>query len=381
MIRAGGWKETVHILFVSDPRFYEQLWPNVSELRKQGCKLHYWHVWDNGPAPFFNRYIPRAVDTLLSISKSTHHGMQKVIATTQGELGELRLAEHAFSPSGPYLPLELGKPQIDQLRRRWFKTTFPGRFVFLWDNKNFWRKVPGHMLYAFALARKEQPNIALVMKTNAAPFYNQGAGQDLIECASRFGLELGKDLVFVDDHELTSEDMNQLYNATDATINVAHSEGFGLSTLCALMAGRPIIANLTGGLRSQLGAPTIYEPGGEGPARGQDHLLLADHGIGVWPNNRHIIDSPPAPFIWEEHSHADDVARAIVAMATVPSVEGAYEAMCKAAREYALKHFSLDELLAVFEDVFANNKVRAASQITIVDPFESETSLVDMAIR
>ena len=44
-----------------------------------------------------------------------------------------------------------------------------------------------------------------------------------------------------------------LYNMADVTINIASNEGFGLGTAESLMAGVPIIVNVTGGLQDQCG--------------------------------------------------------------------------------------------------------------------------------
>ena len=52
---------------------------------------------------------------------------------------------------------------------------------------------------------------------------------------------------------LDENDMNMLYNISDVTINIASNEGFGLGTAESLMAGTPIVVNVTGGLQDQCG--------------------------------------------------------------------------------------------------------------------------------
>ena len=44
-----------------------------------------------------------------------------------------------------------------------------------------------------------------------------------------------------------------LYNIADVTVNMASNEGFGLSGAESLIAGTPIINNVTGGLQDQCG--------------------------------------------------------------------------------------------------------------------------------
>ena len=53
--------------------------------------------------------------------------------------------------------------------------------------------------------------------------------------------------------KLDSKQLNQLYNIGDVTINIASNEGFGLGTAESLIAGTPIIVNVTGGLQDHCG--------------------------------------------------------------------------------------------------------------------------------
>ena len=49
--------------------------------------------------------------------------------------------------------------------------------------------------------------------------------------------------------KLDDKELNFLYNIADVTLNMASNEGFGLGTAEAVMAGTPIIVNVTGGLQ------------------------------------------------------------------------------------------------------------------------------------
>ena len=54
-------------------------------------------------------------------------------------------------------------------------------------------------------------------------------------------------------NKLEPKHINYLFNIVDVTINIASNEGFGLGTCESLMAGTPIIVNVTGGLQDQCG--------------------------------------------------------------------------------------------------------------------------------
>ncbi len=51
------------------------------------------------------------------------------------------------------------------------------------------------------------------------------------------------------------EQMNMLYNLMDACILISSNEGWGLSLTEAMMCGKPIIANVTGGMQDQMDQP------------------------------------------------------------------------------------------------------------------------------
>ena len=57
--------------------------------------------------------------------------------------------------------------------------------------------------------------------------------------------------MFIYTDRLDEKEMNILYNVADVTINIASNEGFGLATAESLMAGTPIVVNVTGGLQDQ----------------------------------------------------------------------------------------------------------------------------------
>ena len=59
--------------------------------------------------------------------------------------------------------------------------------------------------------------------------------------------------VYFSAEKLDDKQLNFLYNIADVQINIASNEGFGLGTAEALMAGTPMIVNVTGGMQDQCG--------------------------------------------------------------------------------------------------------------------------------
>ena len=56
--------------FMTDPRFYGWLWDMENEIRPL-VPMVYYHVWDNFPAPMFNRKYYLSNDRICAISKLT----------------------------------------------------------------------------------------------------------------------------------------------------------------------------------------------------------------------------------------------------------------------------------------------------------------------
>ena len=72
MIRSILRNEKPDILWMmTDPRFYEWLWQIENEIRPL-CPIVYYHVWDNFPAPHFNKKFYESNDHIMTISKLTH---------------------------------------------------------------------------------------------------------------------------------------------------------------------------------------------------------------------------------------------------------------------------------------------------------------------
>jgi glycosyltransferase involved in cell wall biosynthesis len=121
--------------------------------------------------------------------------------------------------------------------------------------------------------------------------------------------------------------MNVLHNISDFYVNIACNEGFGLGTLEAMMAGKPIIALKTGGMTKQ-----IVRDSGE------------CNGIGLDPEVRNLVGSQAVPYIYEDHISNDTVAKAFMEMYEWGPDKRKEEG--KKALEYAKQTFDYDSMIA-----------------------------------
>ena len=110
--------------------------------------------------------------------------------------------------------------------------------------------------------------------------------------------------------------MNCLYNLADVTLNMASNEGFGLGTCESLMAGTPIIVNVTGGLQDQCGfqdddgnllTPDDYtELGSNHRGRYKTH---GEWVKPIYPTSISLQGSVPTPYIWDDRCQPEDAAK------------------------------------------------------------------------
>ena len=89
------------LFFFTDPRFFGWLWEMEDEVRAT-CPMIYWHVWDNDPAPEFNRPFYDSTDHIVALSLKTY-----------GLLQDLKQQNFCYIPHS--LPADVFKPLPEQL--------------------------------------------------------------------------------------------------------------------------------------------------------------------------------------------------------------------------------------------------------------------------
>jgi len=116
--------------------------------------------------------------------------------------------------------------------------------------------------------------------------------------------------------KLDTKFLNYMYNKASVTINIASNEGFGLGTAESLMAGTPILVNVTGGLQDQCGFKK--EDGSYltendyytewGSNHDGKYKECGEWAFPVFPSNRSIQGSLPTPYIFDDRASFEDVA-------------------------------------------------------------------------
>jgi hypothetical protein len=232
---------------------------------------------------------------------------------------------HGINPN-EYKPIEVTK----QFREEILK----GKdydYVFFWSNRNIRRKQPSDVIMAFKefcdrIGEDKASKVALVMHTQPT----DQNGTDLPKVHQTLAPECN--VIFSDKRRTTAE-LNMLYNMADCTINIAGNEGFGLTTAESVMAGTPIIVNVTGGLQDQCGfrfkdsgelltAEDYKEIGSLHKWRDwEDKVTWGEWARPVWSRAQTMAGSVPTPYIWDDKVDVYDVATAMEEMYNKPKSE------------------------------------------------------------
>jgi glycosyltransferase involved in cell wall biosynthesis len=279
-VRSALWTEKPDILwFMTDPRFYEWLWNIENEVRDV-VPMVYYHVWDNYPAPMFNKKWYESNDVIACISKLTYDIVGEVAPDV-----ERHYMPHAVNSSVFYKkPAE----EITKLKEQFFGSDYK-RTTFFWNNRNARRKLTGSVLWWFnEFAEEVGPdNVRLIMHTEP----KDRNGQDLIQILTDLRADDGR--VQLSKEKISPEALAAIYNTVDCTINISDAEGFGLATLESLTCGTPVIANMTGGLQEQV-------------TDGKEFF-----GIGLEPVSKAVIGSQQVPYIYEDRVSREDFMAAL----------------------------------------------------------------------
>ena len=317
LIRSVLMNETSDIVWImTDPRFWTWLWAIENEIRKSS-PLIYYHVWDNYPYPTFNKRYYDSNDLVVSISKVT----DDIIRTVSPDVECIHLP-HAI-PTDIFYKRNFIDDGVRRLRQEKLKD----KFIFFWNNRNARRKQSGSLIFWFKefLDIVGHDKASLLMHTEP----KDPNGQDLEAIISELNLFAGE--VMISTVKTSIDNLADLYNLADCTINISDAEGFGLSTLESLACETPIIVNMTGGLQEQV-------------TDGENWF-----GIGIEPSSKAIIGSQSVPWIYEDRISKKDFIDAMLKIYNM-SVEKREE-LGRLGREHVLKNYGFENYGKKWDEV------------------------------
>ena len=238
------------ILHFTDPRFWGWLYQIEHQIR-QHTPLMYYNIWDDLPYPHWNEPFYESCDLLMNISRQTNNIVKNVLQKFPKPDWAVQWVPHGISESKyfPITALNAFAPEYEKWSAD-FKQAHNVDFICFWNNRNIRRKQPQDLILAFktfcdSLPKEKAEKCILIMKTQTV----DTNGTDLPAVIRAI---CPKYKVLIQDSQLDNKILNFFYNIADVTINIASNEGFGLSGAESLMAGTPIINNVTGGLQDQM---------------------------------------------------------------------------------------------------------------------------------
>jgi glycosyltransferase involved in cell wall biosynthesis len=304
------------ILHFTDPRYWIWLYDIEHEIR-QSVPIFFYHIWDDLPDPKYNRDYYESCDWIGCISKQTYGITRRVWGWDKESRWEKpKDWQVSYVPHG--INSEDYKPTVvpDDFKKSIFGDK-EYEFVLYWSNRNIRRKQPIDVILAFDEFRKTLPEdkrdkVCLLMHTTPVEEHGTDLPTMIQHCTP------DANVIFAP-NRYTEEQLNWLYNLADVTINIASNEGFGLATAESVMAGTPIIVEVTGGLQDQCGFKM----------KGSDKYITADDYVkigslhhkkkyenlvesGVWVKPiwpvRSATGSIPTPYIFDDRVDYADVA-------------------------------------------------------------------------
>ena len=362
------------ILHFTDPRYWTWLYDIEHEIR-QNVPLLFYAIWDDLPDPLYNRNYYESCDWIGCISRQTYGIIKRLSALdTKPTWKPKEDWQVSYVPHG--INTNVYKPSdVPAEFRKEILGDKEYDFVLYWSNRNIRRKQPADVIVSFKkfcdkIGKEKADKVCLVMHTQPV----DENGTDLYAVIETMAPECN---IIFSERRRTQEELNLIYNMVDATINIANNEGFGLATAESVMAGTPIIVNVTGGLQDQCG----FKLDGKYLTH-EDYIKIGslhqwrewegklEHGewaYPIWSRALALAGSVPTPYIWDDRVDNYEVAEVIEKVYNTPKPERKAAGL-KGREEFlgnmGLSHTNMcDTLVEGIETTFENWKPRERFEV------------------
>jgi glycosyltransferase involved in cell wall biosynthesis len=327
------------IMLFTDPRYWEWLWVHEREIRSQ-IPILYLNIWDSLPYPIYNRGYYDSCDLLMAISKQTEN-INRVVLGEKAKNKVITYVPHGINED-VFFPIDEKHEKWDELQQ-FKKQLFNGKeyeFTLMFNSRNIRRKSFPDTLLAWkmfvdGLPEDKKDKVAFIAHTQPV----DENGTDLNAVIEMIWGKTPPNVFITGLNRFVPEQMNLLYNCSDAGILISSNEGWGLSLTEAMMCGKPIIANVTGGMQDQM---RFEDENGEWiqftEEFGSNHFgKYKKHGewaFPVFPSNMSLIGSVPTPYIFDDRADFRDAADQIKVLYTLGKEERTNKG--KAARKWVM---------------------------------------------
>lgn len=361
------------IMFFTDPRYWIWLFQMENEIRRK-IPMIYLNIWDDLPAPLYNKSYYESCDTLMAISKQTLN-INRMVLGDKAKHKILRYVPHGINEKVFFPITEFHKEESEFLQKKKEEIfgKFKPEFVVFYNARNIRRKCTSDLIAAYSIfcdqiGKEKASKCALLLHTEVA----DENGTDL-KVVSDLLCDPEYQKVFFHQQKLAPSGINALYNIADVTCLVSSNEGWGLSLTESMMAGRMIIANVTGGMQDQMRFVDEQDKWIEFNDKfcSNHYGTYKKHGEWaepVFPTNLSIVGSIPTPYILDDRCDFRDVAKAIQKVYELTPEERSKRGL--AGRDWvtsdesmmSAKHMS-DNIISAIDDTLASFKPRKAFEL------------------
>ena len=302
------------IMLITDPRYFTYIFNMENEIRKK-IPITYLNIWDDYPAPMYNKPYYEACDLLMGISKQTVN-INKIVLGDKAKNKVFRYIPHGLDKD-IYKPIPDNDIELNKFKKNFFNNQIP-EFVAFFNSRNIRRKqIPDTMLafraFLDTLPKDKADKCKLVLHTEAVTDH----GTDLYKVKEYFFDESYPNAIKFSHQKLSQQELNYLYNIADVQMLLTSNEGWGLTITEAILAGTPVIANTTGGLQDQMRFidenGNWFTPSPELPSNHRG--TYKEHGewaFPIYPTSRSIQGSPPTPYIFDDRCRWEDVTERLI---------------------------------------------------------------------
>ena len=362
------------ILHFTDTRYWTWLYDIEHEIR-QNVPLLFYAIWDDLPDPLYNRNYYESSDWIGCISRQTYGIIKRLSALDDKPTWKPKKEwQVGYVPHGINSNIYKPADVPDEFRNKILK----GKeydFILYWSNRNIRRKQPADVIHSFKLfcdkiGKEKAEKVCLLMHTQPV----DENGTDLPAVVEAIAPNYN---IIFSDSRMPVEELNLLYNMADCTINIANNEGFGLATAESVVAGTPIIVNVTGGLQDQCG----FKLDGKYLTH-EDYIKIGslhqwrewegklEHGewaYPIWSRALALAGSVPTPYIWDDRVDNYEVAEVIEKVYNTPKPDRKAAGL-KGREEFlgnmGLSHTNMcDTLVEGIEATFENWKPRERFEV------------------
>ena len=365
------------IMLITDPRYFTYIFNMEHEIRKS-IPITYLNIWDDYPAPMYNKGYYEACDLLMGISKQTVN-INKIVLEDKAKNKVFKYVPHGLNPE-IYKPLDPKDENLNKFKQNFFGKDIP-EFVVFFNSRNIRRKqIPDTMLafraFLDSLPKEKADKCKMVLHTEAVTDH----GTDLYKVKEYFFDESYPNSIKFSHQKLSQEELNFLYNVADVQMLLTSNEGWGLTITEAILAGTPIIANTTGGMQDQMRFEdengNWFVPSPDVPSNHKGtYKKHGEWAFPVYPTSRSVQGSPPTPYIFDDRCRWEDATERLIEVYNLSPEERKQRGL--KGREWAISDeagftafHQAERVMEAFDELFSTWKPREKYELINATEFK-----------